>query len=212
MNFELKSVAGKKVMFVMAVDAEYGPHLKTRIKPLMTGVGPVEAAAVLSRALTRLETESRLPDLVVSLGSAGSRSLEQTEVYQVSSVAYRDMDASPLGFEKGRTPFLDHPAIVPMPLRIPGIAEASLSTGGNIVSGSAYDLVAADMVDMETFAVLRCCQVFGLPLIGLRGISDGKAELKHVDNWTEYLHVIDEKLAEAIDRLENALESGDLAL
>ena len=212
MNFELKSVAGKKVMFVMAVDAEYGPHLKNRIKPLMTGVGPVEAAAVLSRALTRLEAESRLPDLVVSLGSAGSRSLEQTEVYQVSSVAYRDMDASPLGFEKGRTPFLDHPAIVPMPLRIPGIAEASLSTGGNIVSGSAYDLVAADMVDMETFAVLRCCQVFGLPLIGLRGISDGKAELKHVDNWTEYLHVIDEKLAEAIDRLENALESGDLAL
>ena len=212
MNFELKSVAGEKIMFVMAVDAEYGPHLKTRIKPLMTGVGPVEAAAVLSRALTRLEAESRLPDLVVSLGSAGSRSLEQTEVYQVSSVAYRDMDASPLGFEKGRTPFLDHPAVVPMPLRIPGIAEASLSTGGNIVSGAAYDLVAADMVDMETFAVLRCCQLFGLPLIGLRGISDGKAELKHVDNWTEYLHVIDEKLAAVIDRLENALESGDLAL
>ena len=212
MNFELKAVSGRQIMFVMAVDAEYGPHLKTRIKPLMTGVGPVEAAVMLSRALTRLEVESRLPDLVVSLGSAGSRSLEQTEVYQVSSVAYRDMDASPLGFEKGRTPFLDHLAIVPMPLRIPGIAEASLSTGGNIVSGSAYDLVAADMVDMETFAVLRCCQVFGLPLIGLRGISDGKAELKHVDNWTEYLHVIDEKLAEAIDRLENALESGDLAL
>jgi adenosylhomocysteine nucleosidase len=212
MNFELKAVAGRQVMFVMAVDAEYGPHLKTRIKPLMTGVGPVEAAVVLSRALTRLEAESRLPDLVVSLGSAGSRSLEQTEVYQVSSVAYRDMDASPLGFEKGRTPFLDHPAIVPLPLRIPGIAEASLSTGGNIVSGSAYDLVSADMVDMETFAVLRCCQLFGLPLIGLRGISDGKAELKHVDNWTEYLHVIDEKLAAGIDRLENALESGDLAL
>jgi len=212
MNFELNAVSGRQIMFVMAVDAEYGPHLKTRIKPLMTGVGPVEAAVMLSRALTRLEVESRLPDLVVSLGSAGSRSLEQTEVYQVSSVAYRDMDASPLGFEKGRTPFLDHPAIVPMPLRIPGIAEASLSTGGNIVSGSAYDLVAADMVDMETFAVLRCCQVFGLPLIGLRGISDGKAELKHVDNWTEYLHVIDEKLAAVIDRLENALESGDLAL
>ncbi|MBD8665009.1 5'-methylthioadenosine/S-adenosylhomocysteine nucleosidase [Rhizobium sp. CFBP 8752] len=212
MNFELKAVSGRQIMFVMAVDAEYGPHLKTRIKPLMTGVGPVEAAAVLSRALTRLEAESRLPDLVISLGSAGSRSLEQTEVYQVSSVAYRDMDASPLGFEKGRTPFLDHPAIVPMTLRIPQIPEASLSTGGNIVSGAAYDLVAADMVDMETFAVLRCCQLFGLPLIGLRGISDGKAELKHVDNWTEYLHVIDEKLAAVIDRLENALESGDLAL
>jgi adenosylhomocysteine nucleosidase len=122
------------------------------------------------------------------------------------------MDASPLGFEKGRTPFLDHPAVMPLPLCIPGIPEAALSTGGNIVSGAAYDLIEADMVDMETFAVLRCCQLFGLPLIGLRGISDGKEELKHVGSWTEYLHVIDEKLAGAIDKLGNALESGDLVL
>jgi len=211
MSFELKTMGGHSVLFVMAVDAEYGPHLKSRIKPLMTGVGPVEAAIVLSHALTKLQAENNLPDLIVSLGSAGSRSLEQTGVYQVSSVAYRDMDASPLGFEKGRTPFLDHPAVMPLPLRIPGVAEAALSTGGNIVSGAAYDLIAADMVDMETFAVMRCCQLFGISLIGLRGISDGKAELKHVDNWTEYLHVIDEKLAYVIDRLSNALESGDLA-
>ncbi len=211
MSFELKRIGRHSVLFVMAVDAEYGPHLKSRIKPLMTGVGPIEAAIVLSHALTRLQGKGELPDLIVSLGSAGSRTLEQTGVYQASSVSYRDMDASPLGFEKGRTPFLDHPAVMPLPLRIPGVAEATLSTGGNIVSGSAYDLIAADMVDMETFAVMRCCQLFGIPLIGLRGISDGKAELKHVDNWTEYLHVIDEKLADVIDRLGNALESGDLA-
>ncbi len=212
MSFELKQVGRHAVLFVMAVDAEYGPHLKSRFKPLMTGVGPIEAAIVLSHALTRLQVKGELPDLIVSLGSAGSRSLEQTEVYQVSSVAYRDMDASPLGFEKGRTPFLDHPAIMPLPLRIPGVAEAALSTGGNIVSGTAYDLIDADMVDMETFAVMRCCQLFGIPLIGLRGISDGKAELKHVDNWTEYLHVIDEKLAGVIDLLANALETGDLRI
>jgi adenosylhomocysteine nucleosidase len=212
MSFELKRIGRHAVLFVMAVDAEYGPHLKSRIIPLMTGVGPVEAAIVLSHTLTRLQGANELPDLIVSLGSAGSRMLEQTEVYQASSVAYRDMDASPLGFEKGRTPFLDHPATMPLPLKIPGVPEASLSTGGNIVSGSAYDLVAADMVDMETFAVMRCCQLFGIPLIGLRGISDGKAELKHVDNWTEYLHVIDERLAQVVERLENALESGDLVL
>jgi adenosylhomocysteine nucleosidase len=208
---ELRRVGDRSILFVMAVDAEYGPALKARIKPLMTGVGPVEAAVVLSHALTKLEAAGELPDLVVSLGSAGSRSLEQTEIYQVTSVAYRDMDASPLGFEKGRTPFLDQPATVPLSIPIPGIPEASLSTGANIVSGAAYDLVDADMVDMETFAVLRCCQLFNLPLIGLRGISDGKEELKHVGDWTEYLHVIDGKLAEAVDRLTEALESGDLA-
>ncbi len=176
----------------------------------MTGVGPVEAAVGLTRVLAELRAGASLPDLVVSLGSAGSATLEQTEVYQATSVGYRDMDASPLGFEKGATPFLDLPAVVKLPLRIPGVKEARLSTGANIVSGKAYDAIDADMVEMETFAVLRACQAFGVPLIGLRGISDGKAELRHVDDWTEYLHVIDEKLAAVIDRLEEALENGEI--
>src|ERR1700761_8467573 len=136
MTFELKSIAGKTILFVMAADAEYGPFLRSRIEPLMTGVGPVEAAIVLTRTLAHLEAGDELPDMVVSLGSAGSARLEQTEVYQVSSVAYRDMDASPLGFEPGCTPFLDLPAVIDLPLRIPALPTASLSTGGNIISGA----------------------------------------------------------------------------
>ncbi len=206
----LTPIGGRNVLFVMAAEAEYGPHLRQRFTPLMTGVGPVEAAVELTAALANLARQGRLPDLVVSLGSAGSRSLEQTEVYQATSIAYRDMDASPLGFEKGTTPFLDLPAILPLPLRIPGIREASLSTGANIVSGAAYAAIAAEMVDMESYACLRACMRFDVPLVALRGISDGKAELHHVDDWTEYLHVIDEKLAAAVDRLGAALAEGEL--
>ncbi|MDH6230269.1 adenosylhomocysteine nucleosidase [Mesorhizobium soli] len=205
-------LGGKSVLFVMAVDAEYGPHLQNLFVPLMTGVGPVEAGVALGAELARLEAERALPDLVVSLGSAGSRTLEQTEVYQAVSVSYRDMDASALGFPKGATPFLELPIAVPMSLRIPGVPEARLSTGAAIVSGSAYDAIDADMVDMETFAALRACQHFDLPLIGLRGISDGAAELRHVGDWTEYLHVIDEKLAAAVARLAEALADGTLRL
>ncbi|MCV3736514.1 5'-methylthioadenosine/S-adenosylhomocysteine nucleosidase [Rhizobium sp. TRM96647] len=212
MPYTLKAVGGKRLLYVMAVDAEYGEHLRARISPLMTGIGPVEAAVQVTRALARLEARDRLPDLVVSLGSAGSACLEQTGVYQASSVSYRDMDASPLGFEKGATPLLDLPVVVPMTLKVPGIATARLSTGANIVSGAAYDGIDADMVEMETFAVLRACQAFGVPLIGLRGISDGKAELTHVSDWTEYLHVIDRKLADAVAQLEQAVSDGALAL
>ncbi|WP_355661639.1 5'-methylthioadenosine/S-adenosylhomocysteine nucleosidase [Halomonas salifodinae] len=204
----LTPLGGRQVLFVMAADAEYGPHLKQRFTPLISGVGPVEAAVELTAALAGLAQRGRLPDLVVSLGSAGSRVLEQTEIYQATSVAYRDMDATPLGFAKGVTPFLDLPATLALPLRIPGVAEASLSTGANIVSGAAYDAIAAEMVDMESYACLRACMRFEVPLVVLRGISDGKTELHHVDDWTEYLHVIDEKLAAAVDRLGEALAEG----
>ena len=188
------------ILYLMAAQAEYGPYLRARIRPVMIGVGPVEAAINTTRALA--ERQGDLPRLLVSLGSAGSRSLEQCAVYQAVSVSYRDMDASALGFPRGVTPFLELPAILPLAPLVPGLTPASLSTGANIVSGMAYDAIPEDMVDMETFAVLRACQAFGVPLLALRGISDGKAELSQMADWTQYLHIIDEKLADAVDRVE----------
>lgn len=195
--------APMNILYVMAVEAEYGPHLKARITPLMTGIGPVEAAVAVTRALTEASHADTLPDLVVSLGSAGSRVLEQCGLYQASSVSYRDMDASALGFPKGQTPLLDLPPVLPL-TTIDGLPTARLSTGANVVSGAAYDGIDAEMVDMETYAVLRGCQAFDVPLLALRGISDGADELSHVDDWRQYLHVIDEKLAAAVDLIEAA--------
>lgn len=195
------NAANVRTLFVMAAESEYGPHLRARFTPLMTGVGPVEAAVHLAAFLGERKAGNDLPDWIVSLGSAGSRTLEQTEVYQASSVCYRDMDASAFGFEKGKVPFSDLPVELQLAPLIPGLKTARLSTGANIVSGAAYDAIDADMVDMETYALKRVAMHFSIPLIGLRGISDGKAELRHVDDWTEYLHVIDEKLAAAVDQV-----------
>lgn len=210
MPFASRTAGSADILYVMALDNEYGPHLRSRITPLMTGVGPVEAGIVVTYALAKLELEGKLPALVVSLGSAGSAKLEHTSVYQASSVDYRDMDASPLGFAPGVTPLLDQPAVMPLGPFVPDIARATLSTGANVVSGKAYDRINADMVDRETYAVLRACQRFGLPLIALRGISDGDEELGHLDDWTRYLHIVDEKLAHAVDLLEAALSAGTL--
>ena len=207
---DVNILAGRRVLFVMAIEAEYGAELRTRIQPLMTGIGPVEAAVQLTAALSRLQMRGELPDLVVSLGSAGSRGLEQAAVYQVSAVEYRDMDASALGFARGETPLSGLPVRIELSLQIPGIPHASIATGGSIVSGRAYDEISTDMVDMETFAVLRACQHFGLPLIGLRGISDGADDLSHLSDWTQYLHLVDERLAWAVDQLEQALSQGEL--
>lgn len=195
------------ILYLMAAPAEYGPCLQQRIAPVMTGIGPVEAA--IATALALAERRANLPSLVVSLGSAGSRHLEQCEIYQASSVSYRDMDASPLGFPKGQTPLLDLPPVVSLPT-ITGLPTATLSSGANVVSGSAYNGIDAEMVDMETYAVLRACQAFNVPLLALRGISDGVTELEQLADWTQYLHIIDQKLAAAIDLIEAAQRNGEI--
>jgi len=205
-DWTLQRYGDLAVLCVMAAPAEYGAHLRARIRPLITGVGPVEAAVALTAALARLEAAAGLPDLIVSLGSCGSPTLEHAAVYQARSVGYRDMDASPLGFPRGVTPLLDLPAVLELPCPIPGLPCARLSTGANVVSGAAYDAIDADMVDMETWALVRAAQAFGVPLVALRGVSDGRAELTALEDWTSTLHHVDENLAAALDRLAAVLE------
>lgn len=205
---EIVSWGGRRILFQMAAAPEYGPHLQARITPLLTGIGPVEAAVVMAATLEGLARDAGLPDLVVSLGSAGSARLDHCAVYQASHVAYRDMDASALGFEAGATPLLDLPPVLPLAPTVPGLAQASLSTGANVVTWTGYDAIAQQMVDMESFAVLRACQRHGLPLIALRGISDGAEPLEGLHSWTEYLHIVDENLGLALDHLRAALEQG----
>ncbi len=198
-----------------------GPRLEDRLEGvcLIPGAGEFALAteAVVRReGLTRTTAENvhngeGRADLIVSLGSCGSRVLEHACVYQASSVAYRDMDASPLGFPKGVTPLLNQPAVLPLPCPVPGLPTARLSTGANVVSGVAYDAIDAEMVDMETWALVRAAQTFGLPLIALRGVSDGRSELKALEDWTSTLCHVDENLAAALDRLIAVLEADGLA-
>lgn len=198
----ITTIEGIRILFVMAVGQEYGPGLRAIIDPLLTGVGPIEAALMTGTTLRRLHDAAQLPDLVVSLGSAGSRRCALGTVHQIGTVAWRDMDASRIGFAKGVTPFLDHPPAVPLPTPWADLPVASLSTGANIVGGDDYAAIDADLVDMETFAVLRACQHFAVPMIGLRGISDGPGELDGIDGWTALLGLLDRRLAAAIDRLD----------
>ncbi len=204
-EWRLWTKRGLSVLFVMATEQEYGPELRARIHPLITGVGPVEAASVTAAVLGELKAKGELPDLVFSLGSAGSKKLEHAEVYQLSSASYRDMDCSPLGFKRGLVPFLNEDVVIPIDKQIPGIASASIATGASIVSGAMYDAIDADMVDMESYAVYRAAKHFGVPMVGLRGITDGKTELSKYEDWADYLHLVDHKLAADIDRFLTVL-------
>lgn len=206
-SFPTEVICGRRVAFLMAVDAEFGPSLKRLIRPIFIGVGPVEAATKAAIVLTQLSYLGQLPDIVVSLGSAGSNSLSRGTVYQASEISYRDMDARPIGFPIGVTPFLDLPASLPLSVQLPNVPLATLSSGANIVTGAGYELVSADMVDMESYSVLRAAMMWDVEVIALRGISDGAEELTNMSGWTEYLHVVDENLANSLGGLQVTLQN-----
>ncbi len=197
---ELTQLGTKRALFVMAAEPEYGPHLRARFVPLITGIGPVEAALHAGIALARLEAAGILPDLIVCLGSAGSRRCALGSIHQIGSVSWRDMDASALSVEPGVVPYLDEPKDLPLdtPLDLP---IATLSSGGDVVSGDHWNRVSADMVDMETYAVARAARTFGVPLVGLRGVSDGPGELAGAHDWHKLLGYLDGELAKAVDIL-----------
>ena len=208
----LDTLGGVPVLALMATVQEHGPALAARLRPTLIGVGPVEAAVNATLALAALARAGTMPALVLSIGSAGSNRLEQASAHRVASVSWRDVDASPLGFERGATPFLDGPKERVLPILAPDLPAARLSTGADVIPDpAAYAAIDADMVDMETWAVLRACDAHRVPLVGLRAISDGDAALARYGDWADCLPLLDGKLAGAVDALAADLAGGGLA-
>jgi len=186
----------------IAASAEYGHKMKSACPNAeIIGVGPIEAAFNVTRILMKHQHNNTLPKLLFSVGTAGSQTLEQGALYQINRVSYRDMDARAFGFDKGVTPFVNYPAEFQLPVLLDTIPTASLSTGAMIIDkqGSAalrFDDINADCVDMETYSIARIAHYFNIPLIALRGISDGKENAHGIQTWEAYLEIIDTKIAE----------------
>lgn len=201
-------INGLRIMTLMAAPAEFGDHMKLAgIDPTFIGVGPIEASYNATKTIMDAIQEDKKPDIIFSVGSAGSSILDQSKLYQISSVSYRDMNAVAFGFEKGVTPFVDYPASFNMPCLFSDIPKASLSTGGDIIdvqgtSGRSFKDIDADAVDMETYAIKRICDGFNIPMVGIRGISDGVEPSEGYKTWEEYLHIIDKHIAEFYERLK----------
>ena len=83
---------------------------------------------------------------------------------------------------------------------VPGLAQATLSTGANVVTGAGYAHHNAGYGRYGKLCGAARLPAPRVPLIALRGISDGADPLEGLHSWTEYLHIVDENLAAALDR------------
>jgi adenosylhomocysteine nucleosidase len=155
------------------------------IPVLYCGIGKVNAAIALTRALTRYACTGQEMPLVMNFGSAGSRSLAAGALVACHEFVQRDMDVSGLGYALGVTPYDE----APFPLTF----EPLFKDLPSAVCGSGDSFATADVgvecavIDMEAYALAKVCWHENAKFACVKYITDG-ANHAAADDWQRNVH------------------------
>ena len=170
------------VLVVAATERELAPVDGARA--LVCGIGPVEAAVATARALA----EER-PDAVLHVGIAGAHGLEPLTLVLGSEAVYCDA-AGPLVPARSLP---DAGLLDRLRTAFPDAEVRPIGTSARVGGSHGVDVEA-----MEGFAVLRACELAGVPAVEVRVVSNA------IDEPDRALWRFDEafaKLAETLPRL-----------
>lgn len=156
----------------MALEIEsQGLFAERGVPVLYTGIGKVNAAYRLTRALHEHRAAHGDLPRVVNFGTAGSPSLKAGSVVACRRFVQRDMDVSGLGFPLGATPFEEEPALLEFPALFSALPEGVCGTGDRFETGSP--VVACDVIDMEAYALAKVCHLEGAEFGAVKFVTDG---------------------------------------
>jgi adenosylhomocysteine nucleosidase len=187
--------ADPRLLVVMALPLESGGALEHAGVPVLyTGVGKLNATYALTRELVqRAVRGARDLRLVLNLGTAGSSVHPAGTLVECTRFVQRDMDASPLGFAVGETPFDEHPPVIAGERVFAHLAQASCGTGDDFCLD--YDARVFQVVDMEAYALAKVCRLEGVPFGCVKYITDGAGDAAAAGDWQQTAHTAGEKLA-----------------
>ncbi len=176
--------AGWLVVMALPLEAQ-GVFEQAGVPVLYTGVGKVNAAMVLARALAGYRHAGQPLPGIVNFGTAGSCRFATGTVVACTAFQQRDMDVSGLGFDPGATPYEDIPAVLAFPTPFSELPGASCGTGDSFETG--LRAVHCDVVDMEAYALAKVCHVEGTRFACAKFVSDG-ADHAAATDWQANLH------------------------
>jgi len=138
---------------------------------LYTGVGKVNATYNLTKVLMDDREEY---DLVINYGTAASKTY--SGLVDCNKFIQRDMDATPMGFNIGETPFDNKPSMIDFShIKNPINKNLTCYTGDSFVT----DIQHMDVVDMEAYALAKTCRNFDKDFVSYKYISDDG----NADDW-----------------------------
>lgn len=174
----------RPLLVVMALPIEaQGRFDAAGVPVLFTGVGKVNAAHRLTRALAKALASGSAP-LVVNFGTAGSRRFVTGAVVACRSFVQRDMDVTGLGFAPHETPFEEVPRVLEFPEVFPDLEHGVCGSGDRFESAAAAP--DFDLVDMEAYALAKVCHFEGAPFACVKFVTDG-ADASAANDWVANL-------------------------
>jgi len=190
------NLARGSILVVMALPLESGGALERLGVPLLyTGVGKINATHALTRELVRRASRTEPPpELVLNLGTAGSAHFAAGTLVECTRFVQRDMDASPLGFAVGATPFDAHPPVLQRAARFAHLPRAGCGSGDDFCV--THDARQFEVVDMEAYAFAKVCHIEDVPFACVKYITDGAKDGASAGEWQRAAHVAGERLAE----------------
>ena len=187
------------LLVVMALEIEsQGLFAERAVPVLYTGLGKVNAAYRLARALSEHRARHGAVPRVVNFGTVGSPKLAAGSVVACRRFVQRDMDVTGLGFALGTTPFEDVPATLEFAPMFPGLLEGVCGTGDRFETGKP--LVDCDVIDMEAYALAKVCHLEAAEFGAVKFVTDGADGDAGVD-WQANLPRASRAFVEHYERL-----------
>ena len=171
-----------RLLVVAATERELTPV--ERVREIACGVGPVEAAAATARALA----EER-PAAVLHVGIAGAHGLEPLTLVLGTEAVYCDADG-PLVPSRALP---DQALLARLRAALPEAELCPIGTSARVGGSHGVEVEA-----MEGFAVLRACELAGVPAVEIRVVSNALGEPDRARWRFEEAFA---KLAETVPRL-----------
>ena len=148
------------LLVVAATERELAPLEGARA--LVCGIGPVEAASATARALAE-----EPPTAVLNVGIAGAHGLEPLTLVLGSEALYCDADG-PLVLARALP---DPDLLARLRAGCPDAEVRPIGTSARVGGSHGVEVEA-----MEGFAVLRACELAGVPAVEVRVVSNAIGE------------------------------------
>ena len=159
----------KDIQIISALVVEWSSELIDGIS--FSGVGKINATIKTLEVIEKYK-----PKMIINYGTAGSTK-GVSGLVDCTKFIQRDMDTTPLGFNKGVTPFETGvpPVLNFSKIKNPINKKMSCGTGDSFVTFD--DGIETDVVDMEAYAIAKVCYLKGIDFVSFKYITDeGDAE------------------------------------